>query len=310
MKIGVDARVILKYPGLGRYCRNIIEALARIDGRNDYTVFTLSPIEIQNSRFKVVRVNHPVLSYKTFYAFSGLVNRYDFDVFFSTFQVAPLAVTCPMTVVVHDMMDLMYPDAFSHHPFLIRMGLKSFFKFAIPRSIRKGDMIITVSESTRKDLLGYFKDVPPDKVVSILEGVEPCFAPVKQKAALDAVRRVGFVSEDDLPACYSLADVFLFPSIWEGFGLPALEAMACGAPVITSNTSSLPEVVGDAGIKVNPLDYDEIALRLKEVLMDAALRERMRSSGITRAKEFSWEKAAGRTLEVLSRTSAEFGKCG
>ena len=118
------------------------------------------------------------------------------------------------------------------------------------------------------------------------------------------------MSEDDLPACYSLADVFLFPSIWEGFGLPALEAMACGAPVITSNTSSLPEVVGDAGIKVNPLDYDEIALRLKEVLMDAALRERMRSSGITRAKEFSWEKAAGRTLEVLSRTSAEFRKCG
>ncbi len=380
MKIGVDARVILKYPGLGRYCRNIIEALARIDGSNDYTVFTLAPFEIRNSRFKVVQVNHPVLSYKTFYAFSGLVNKYGFDVFFSTFQVAPLAVACPMTVVVHDMMDLMYPDAFTHHPFLIRMGLKSFFKFAIPRSIRKGDMLITVSESTRKDLLGYFKDVPPDKVVSILEGVEPCFAPVKQRAALDAVRRkygisgrfilylgsikpyknlngvleafgrlrnrhgikdvelviaglkhfavddfqkkadslglgssvrrVGFVSEEDLPAFYSLADVFLFPSIWEGFGLPALEAMACGAPVITSNTSSLPEVVGDAGIKVNPLDYDEIALRLKEVLMDAALRERMRSSGITRAKEFSWEKAAGRTLEVLTRTSAEFRKCG
>lgn len=380
MKIGVDARVILKYPGLGRYCRNIIKGLARIDGSNDYTVFTLAPLKIKNSRFKVVQVSHPVLSYKTFYAFSGLINKYNFDVFFSTFQVAPLAVACPMTVVVHDMMDLMYPDAFTHHPFFIRMGLKSFFKFAIPRSIKRSDRIITVSESTRKDLLDYFKDVPPGKVVRILEGVEPSFAPVTQKAALDAVkkkygisgrfilylgsikpyknlsgvveafgrlrnrhgikdvelviaglkhftvddfqkkvdslglgssvRRVGFISEEDLPALYTLADVFLFPSIWEGFGLPALEAMACGAPVITSNTSSLPEVVGDAGIKVNPLDYDEMALRLKEVLMDTGLRERMRSSGLMRAKEFSWEKAAGQTLEVLSLTFAEFRKCG
>ncbi len=380
MKIGVDARVILKYPGLGRYCRNIIEGLAGIDGSNDYTVFTLAPLEIKNSRFKVVRVNHPVLSYKTFYAFSRLINKYGFDVFFSAFQVAPLAVACPMTVIVHDMMDLMYPDAFTHHPFLIKMGLKSFFKFAIPRTIKRSDRIITVSESTRKDLLDYFKDVPPWKVVSILEGVEPSFAPVTEKAALDAVkkkygitgrfilylgsikpyknlngvveafarlrnrhgikdvelviaglkhftvddfqkkvdslglgssvRRVGFISEEDLPAVYSTAEVFLFPSIWEGFGLPALEAMACGAPVITSNTSSLPEVVGDAGIKVNPLDYDEMALRLKEVLADEGLRERMRSMGIARARGFSWEKAAARTLEVISQTSAEFRKCG
>jgi len=107
----------------------------------------------------------------------------------------------------------------------------------------------------------------------------------------DKVLHVGFIAEEDLPAVYSLADVFLFPSIWEGFGLPALEAMACGVPVITSNTSSLPEVVGDAGIKVNPYDITEIAYNLKRLLTDTGLRNTLSQKGIVRAKTFTWKKA-------------------
>jgi glycosyltransferase involved in cell wall biosynthesis len=106
------------------------------------------------------------------------------------------------------------------------------------------------------------------------------------------------VPENDLPALYNAADLFVYPSLYEGFGLPPLEAMACGTPVITSNTSSLPEVVGDAGIMVNPYDVDELANRMYEVLTNNGLREELSKKGLERAKLFSWKKCAEETLKV------------
>lgn len=108
----------------------------------------------------------------------------------------------------------------------------------------------------------------------------------------------GYVSDEDLPALYKAADLFVYPSLYEGFGLPPLEAMACGTPVITSNTSSLPEVVGDAGIMVNPYDVDGLADAMYEVLTNDELREDMIKKGLERAKMFSWEKCAKETLDV------------
>ena len=108
----------------------------------------------------------------------------------------------------------------------------------------------------------------------------------------------GRVPETDLPALYSAASVFVYPSVYEGFGFPPLEAMACGAAVITSNTSSLPEIVGDAGILVNPEDAGEIAGAIGSVLDDDSKRENMRAKGIERAKRFSWEKCARETLRL------------
>ena len=160
MKIAIDARVVKKYPGLGRYCINILKALSEIDGNNEYVVFTLEPKKLAflNNRknIKIIETDYPVLSYKTFYAFSRLINKFRPDIFFSSFQVAPLNVRCPMVIVLHDMMDLMYKDAFTHHNFFIRTGLRYFFKYAIPRSINNASAIITVSESTKHDLLEYF----------------------------------------------------------------------------------------------------------------------------------------------------------
>ncbi|ABR55980.1 MAG: hypothetical protein PWP15_87 [Methanothermococcus sp.] len=108
----------------------------------------------------------------------------------------------------------------------------------------------------------------------------------------------GYVPDEDLPALYNAADLFVYPSLYEGFGLPPLEAMQCGTPVITSNTSSLPEVVGDAGIMVNPYDVDELANKMYEVLTNDGIREELSKKGIERAKLFSWKKCAEEHLKV------------
>jgi glycosyltransferase involved in cell wall biosynthesis len=111
------------------------------------------------------------------------------------------------------------------------------------------------------------------------------------------VRFLGFVDDRTLAALYRLATVFAFPSLYEGFGLPPLEAMASGTPVVTSNVSSLPEVVGDAAIQVDPEDVNAIAHGLRRVLLDPELRAQMRERGLARAAEFSWP----RTVATIRR---------
>lgn len=97
---------------------------------------------------------------------------------------------------------------------------------------------------------------------------------------------------------YNAVDLFVFPSLYEGFGIPPLEAMACGTPVITSNTSSLPEVVGDAAIQINPYDVEKFAEEMYEVLTNERLKEEMIRKGLERSKMFSWENSAKKTLKV------------
>ncbi len=108
----------------------------------------------------------------------------------------------------------------------------------------------------------------------------------------------GYVPDEDLPSIYSAADLFAFPSLYEGFGLPVLEAMACGTPVIASNRSSLPEVVGGAGILIDPLDVSGWVEAMERLLVDPEKRREMSEKGLQQAMKFSWEKAAAMTLEV------------
>lgn len=108
----------------------------------------------------------------------------------------------------------------------------------------------------------------------------------------------GYVSESELAEIYNAVDLFVFPSLYEGFGMPPLEAMACGTPVITSNTSSLPEVVGDAAIVVDPYDVNKFAEKMYEVLTNEELREEMIRKGLKRSKMFSWDISAEKTLKV------------
>jgi len=112
------------------------------------------------------------------------------------------------------------------------------------------------------------------------------------------VRFVGRVDDNDLPALYRLARVFVFPSLYEGFGLPPLEALACGTPVVASNTSSLPEVLGDAALLVPPLDVGAWVQALRRALTDAALRRTLSQRGLERAAHFTWQRTAEATLRV------------
>ncbi|MGC9082856.1 MAG: glycosyltransferase family 4 protein, partial [Anaerolineae bacterium] len=124
------------------------------------------------------------------------------------------------------------------------------------------------------------------------------FRRLRELGLEDRVRFTGYVPDEDLPALYSAADLFAFPSLYEGFGLPVLEAMACGVPVVCSNTSSLPEVVGEAGIMVEPHNVHALARAMGRVLTDEALRASLRARGLERAQRFTWEEAAKRTVEV------------
>lgn len=114
----------------------------------------------------------------------------------------------------------------------------------------------------------------------------------------DAIQYLGWVNEADKPALYASASAFLFPSLYEGFGLPPLEAMACGAPVIASNASSLPEIVGDAGMLIHPNDPRAWAEAIRAIVSDPARRAELSARGITQSKKFSWERAAKETLTV------------
>lgn len=119
-----------------------------------------------------------------------------------------------------------------------------------------------------------------------------------QSRAGQAIRFLGYVPFETLRAFYESAEVFAFPSLHEGFGLPPLEAMACGTPVVTSNVSSLPEVVGDAAIKVSPDNVFEIARGLKDVLLDGQLRQDLVDKGLVQAHKFSWERTARQVLDT------------
>ena len=117
----------------------------------------------------------------------------------------------------------------------------------------------------------------------------------------ERVQFIGFIDDADLPALYRASTVFAFPSLYEGFGIPPLEAMACGVPVVTSNASSLPEVVGDAGLMVEPLDVDGLAQALLRAVQDEVWREQAVARGLARAAEFTWQHAAEQLLGVYDR---------
>ena len=116
---------------------------------------------------------------------------------------------------------------------------------------------------------------------------------------------LGFVRDEDMNALYSGARLLIYPSIYEGFGLPPLEAMASGTPVITANCSSLPEVVGNSGIQVDPYDCDAIQTALMSLIEDDALHQRLSTASVERAKTFTWRRTAEETLKVFKDLSAE-----
>ena len=127
-------------------------------------------------------------------------------------------------------------------------------------------------------------------------------AAVAASGLADRVLFTDYVPESDLPALYAAASVFVYPSLYEGFGIPVIEAMACGTPVITSNVSSLPEVAGEADLTVDPTSSDAIRAALERLLSSPTLREDLRTRGLAQAAQFTWERAARETLAIYQQT--------
>ncbi|MEA3459586.1 MAG: glycosyltransferase family 1 protein [Chloroflexota bacterium] len=176
-----------------------------------------------------------------------------------------------------------------------------------------GDFILFVSTiEPRKNLLTLLRayrqllddyKAEADLVVAGRKGwlFEEVFALAEKLRLTDRVHFLGRVPVDDLPYLYNAARLFVLPSFYEGFGLPPLEAMACGTPVVVSNVSALPEVVGDAGLLVDPENVSELAVAIWRVLTDEELRAELVEKGLKRAKCFSWKRAAQETLEIYRR---------
>jgi glycosyltransferase involved in cell wall biosynthesis len=274
--------------------------------------------------------------------------------------VLPPLVSCRSVVTIHDCIHLMFPQYLPN-----RMAL-AYARASIALAARRATRVMTVSESSKRDILRYV-DTEPDKIDVIYNayderfGVEPreeevvrvrerfqlsdefvlyagnvkphknlerliqAFHLVRQRgldhlklviigdevskyAALRRavhkhqlhkyVRFFGYVPEETLAVMYRLAGVFVFPSLYEGFGLPPLEAMASGTPVVTSNVSSLPEVAGDAAVLVDPYDAGAIADGIFTVLTDERTRCTLRHKGLERARQFSWETSVARVREI------------
>jgi glycosyltransferase involved in cell wall biosynthesis len=127
---------------------------------------------------------------------------------------------------------------------------------------------------------------------------QPVMARIRELHLENDVVLPGYIRAEDVPTLYSAADIFVYPSLYEGFGLPVLEAMACGVPVITSRGSSLEEVAGDAAVLVDPLSESSIYTALEQVLGDVALRTRLSQAGLTRNREFDFKRTAQQTMQV------------
>lgn len=149
-------------------------------------------------------------------------------------------------------------------------------------------------------LLREQKDVHHNLVIAGGHGwyYEKVYDAVERLGLRESVHFPGYVPDEELPVWYNAADLFIYPSLYEGFGLPPLEAMACGTPVIVSNTSSLPEVVGNAGLTVDPHDPQALARAIYSVLSDPSHRERLAREGRSQASKFSWHATAKRTAKV------------
>lgn len=380
MNIGFNAQLVdfsrtYRSAGVSNYIWRLLKGLNQIDRQNNYRIFvnTANARAIQNllqsSHFHFQTTRLPTRNPIVRILWEQLClprNLAGLDILHCPVNVAPMLTTVPTVVTVHDLAFLVFKD--KHLP-----TKRAYLRELTQRSCRRASRIITVSESTKQDVVrllgveeqrvsvvyiapgeefrwlggteegrrqleGYrrYQNLPEDFVLyvgtleprkniptllsayaGLVEQVEPdSSAPplviggargwlatdlpamAKRLGIERHLHYVGYVPSDELPLLMNCATVFVYLSSYEGFGLPPLEAMACGVPVIVSNSSSLPEVVGEAGLCVDPHNVEEITQAIKSVLLSCEEQNRLRLAGIQRAACFSWPKTAETTVGV------------
>jgi glycosyltransferase involved in cell wall biosynthesis len=365
VRIGIDARKLHDF-GIGTYIRNLLRHLARLDHDTEFVVLARptdgDALASLGRNFRVVPETAPNYSLAEQVRIPLALLRERVTLFHAPHYVLPPLVMCRSVVTIHDCIHLMFPQ------YLPSRFAFTYARKSIEMAARRATRVMTVSESSKRDILR-FVDVPSDKIDVIYNayderfGVEPheedvvrvreryqlhdefvlyagnvkphknlerlieAFNLVRQRGlehlklvligdeiskyarlrrAVHShqlhkyVRFLGYVPEETLAVMYRLAGVFVFPSLYEGFGLPPLEAMASGTPVVTSNVSSLPEVAGDAAVLVDPYRPESIADGIERVLCDESLRRELRAKGLARARQFSWESSVRRVREIYN----------
>lgn len=382
MQIGIDACCWGNKRGFGRFTRELIGALLEADDRNDYLFFIDSEttdIDDIPARARKITAKTNFSQVKAaaadgrrslgdLWSMSREVLRHKMDVFFfpAVYSYFPIFNRTKIVLTLHDVIA-------DHHPELIFPNGRSkfFWKLKQNVAIRQADLVATVSEYSKKELVDYFglpetrlrviseaarsvfKVLPtnngfvstlarhglvpggefllyvggisPHKnLVRLIEAFkmldiggtqlvlvgdykdDPFFSAYPQlrsqvdKLGLNGrVIFTGYIPDEELAYLYNAATLLVFPSLEEGFGLPAIEAMACGTPVAASRTGSLPEILGPVGRFFDPMNVDDIARVIGETLADEPLLKKMRADGLRRAEGFRWKRAAEDTLAIF-----------
>ncbi|MCL5436115.1 MAG: glycosyltransferase family 4 protein [Patescibacteria group bacterium] len=386
MRIGIDCRTILnpsagEKAGIAHYTYHLVKALLRLNRADEFMLFFdhrakniyrdfLEPnTVIRFFTYSEYKKYLPYL-YSHILAASNLTAE-KLDIYHSPANVVPLGYKGKYVVTIHDLAIYRDPGIFPS-----RQGFS--IKYLVPKSLNRARKVIAVSESTKKDVLDFFK-IPDERVQVIYEGVdhqrfnqetdpdatreylrqkyrikksfllfvgtlEPrknlirlleavyllskqdpqflkqyqlvlagspgwlykeIYEEVKSRHLESCVVFTGYLPAEDVPKFYATAESFVYPSLYEGFGLPILEAFSAGVPVVTSNTSALAEVSGGAAILVDPLDIDGLARAVHKTLRDLKLREDLKARGRKRASEFSWEKCAQETMELYRQVNTQ-----
>lgn len=334
IKVGFDISQIAHPGGVSKYTQNLADNLV-MDNQLQMKFFysslrkpykgglkDVSSYRIPPSVFEVM---FNTLRFPSIETFIG-----DVDVFHSSDWVQPKSRAKKVTTY-HDLVPLRFPQW--SHTKIVETHRK---RLEIVK--KEVDMIISVSEATKKDLLE-IGGVDPNIVVVIYEGVSSIYKPLPKEEIevfrkqmglpdvfvlaiggigsrrnIDRVKEackgynliitgesIPYIPEEKMPYLYQAAAVLLYPSFYEGFGLPVLEAMACGVPVITANTGALPEVGGFTVEYVFPEDVEEMKRKLNIVVRDPQRRKQMISGGLTQAGKFSWQNCSKQTIEVYKK---------
>jgi glycosyltransferase involved in cell wall biosynthesis len=356
LRVAIDGEGLSRpEAGVGVYTTEILRGLAEV-APVDLTVYTPAGVAPPEGIPSARRSTFPFAGRHLLW--SNALRRSGADVFFGCIGQLPLGgVWMPSVVTVHDLAIYRNPEWFPDGQWLS-------VQHVVPRSLRRADRVICVSNSTARDVEA-FLGVPHERLRVVPLGVDQVFRPqpaeviaelrrrldlperfclflstveprknlpvlldawahldhrlplvvagstgwraqeieAKLERASGDVRRLGTVARRDLPALYSAAVCLCHPAWYEGFGLPPLEAMACGTPVVVSDRSSLPEVVGDAGLLVDPADPGAWTEALERVLDDEELRHDLEQRGRARAASFTWARTADETWRVLQEAA-------
>lgn len=371
MRIGIEAQRILrkKKHGMDVVALELIKNLQEIDQKNEYVIFSRNGEDesaiTQTENFKIERFSSFTYADWEQVKLKKAVQSHNLDILHCTANTAPLSLTVPLILTLHDIIYLEKVD-FKGTTYQNLGNL--YRRYIVPQIVKSARIILTVSEFERENIINRLQ-LPENKVQVLYNGVSAKFnneyspqqvnqfrtehnlpkryimflgntAPKKNTAnvikayveycqqekevipmvLLDYKKELvekqlselkqlnliekfifpGYIPHHQIPLMYNAATLFLYPSLRESFGLPILEAMACGTPVITSDTSSMPEISGDAAELVDPFNYLEIANAIRKLLQQDALRHLYIQRGLQRAKEFTWRASAEKLLAIYN----------